>query len=76
MSEPNQNLDQLLNETDAARLIGFSVRALQGWRHRGGGPAYVNPSKRAVRYRVRDLLAWIDKHTVANTSEASLRHDG
>ena len=69
-----QDPDQLLNEIEAANLIGFSVRALQNWRHRGGGPAYVNPSKRAVRYRRRDLLSWIDSNTVANTSEATLRH--
>lgn len=62
-------LDQLLNENEAARMLGFTVRALQNWRVRGGGPQFVKISKRSVRYRRRDLLAWIDKHIRANTSQ-------
>ena len=63
-------LDQLLNEQEAARMLGFTIRALQNWRVRGGGPQYVKISKRSVRYRRRDILAWVNKHIKANTSRA------
>jgi len=63
-------LDRLLTETEAARIIGFSVRALQGWRLKGGGPRYVKVSGRAIRYRRRDLIAWADARLRSNTSEA------
>lgn len=63
-------LDQLLNEQEASRMLGFTIRALQNWRVRGGGPQYVKISKRSVRYRRRDLLAWVNKHLKANTSHA------
>ncbi|MEQ9446752.1 MAG: helix-turn-helix domain-containing protein [Rhodospirillaceae bacterium] len=62
-------LDQLLNENEAARMLGFTIRALQNWRVRGGGPQFVKLSKRSVRYRRRDLLEWINKHLRANTSQ-------
>ena len=63
-------LDQLLNEHDAARMLGFTIRALQNWRVRGGGPQFVKISKRSVRYRRRDLLTWVNKHIKVNTSQA------
>lgn len=64
-----QHENQLLNEKDAAAFLGYSVRALQNWRVRGGGPKFVKVSARSVRYRMRDLIDWIDKHTVTSTSD-------
>jgi hypothetical protein len=61
-------LDQLLDEQQAAAFLRFSVRALQNWRVRGGGPAFVKATKRSVRYRRRDLLAWVEKNLRSNTS--------
>ena len=63
-------LDRLLNETEAAQFIGFSIRALQGWRVKGGGPRFVKISGRAVRYRRRDLIGWAEARLRSNTSEA------
>ncbi|MBD3678668.1 MAG: helix-turn-helix domain-containing protein [Rhodobacteraceae bacterium] len=65
----NGDLDRLMDEREAANLLCYSVRALQNWRHRGGGPRFVKVSGRSVRYRRRDLLAWIEEHTIANTSQ-------
>lgn len=65
------DLDRLLNEREAAQFVGFSSRALQNWRVRGGGPAFVKISARAVRYRKRDLIAWIDAHTRSSTSDSA-----
>lgn len=63
------DLDQLMNERAAADLLCYTVRALQNWRHRGGGPQFIKVSARSVRYRKRDLLAWVEARTVASTSQ-------
>lgn len=62
-------LNRLINEQEAAALLGYTVRALQNWRYRGGGPDFVKVSQRSVRYRRRDLIAWADRNTVSSTSE-------
>jgi excisionase family DNA binding protein len=63
------DLDALLTEVQAAKLLNLSTRTLQAWRIRGVGPPFVQAG-RAVRYRRRDLLAWIDANTVCSTRQA------
>ena len=65
----DQELDSLVDEKAAADMLCYTVRAHQNWRHRGGGPCFVRVSGRSVRYRRRDLLAWIDQRTVGSTAE-------
>ena len=62
--------DTLMPEAEAARLLAVSQRTLQAWRLRGGGPLFVKAG-RAVRYRRRDLISWMDANAVASTSEAT-----
>lgn len=59
--------DALLTETQASTLLGHPIRTLQAWRYRGGGPRFIKAS-RSVRYRRRDLIAWMDAATVEHTS--------
>lgn len=63
-------LDCLLTERDAAEFLSYTARALQNWRVRGGGPAFVKVSARSIRYRRRELIAWAESHLSANTSVA------
>ena len=65
------HLDRLIDEREAANFLGYSVRALQNWRVRGGGPRFVKVSGRSVRYRRRDLIAWIEERTCSHTTEAA-----
>jgi len=67
----SEYLDQLLTEGEASRFLGFSVRSLQGWRVKGGGPRFVKIGGRSVRYRRRDLNAWADANMRLNTSDAA-----
>jgi hypothetical protein len=60
----SSDLDALITEVQAADLLRLSVRTLQAWRARAFGPAYVQAG-RAVRYRRRDLVAWIEASTVS-----------
>jgi predicted DNA-binding transcriptional regulator AlpA len=59
----------LVDEREAASILCYSVRALQNWRHRGGGPDFVKVSARSIRYRRVDLDKWIDARTVSHTSQ-------
>lgn len=61
--------EQFINEEVAARFLGFSVRALQGWRYRGGGPRYCRVSSRGVRYRRKDCAAWAEQRIRTSTSD-------
>jgi Helix-turn-helix domain len=65
--------DALLGEVQAADFLSLSVRTLQAWRARAFGPAFVRAG-RAIRYRRRDLLAWMDANTVSSARvEIALR---
>lgn len=61
-----------LNEGRTAELLGVSVRTLQNWRLRGGGPRYLKLG-RSVRYRVSDLTAFMEGCLAASTTEADAR---
>lgn len=64
-----EDTDPLMDEREAASILCYSVRALQNWRHRGGGPDFVKVSARSIRYRRSDLEKWIASRTVSNTSQ-------
>lgn len=70
--QSQSDLECALNEAQAAQLLGLSVRTLQAWRVRGGGPPYVKIG-RAVRYQRRALAAFQERHTVTSTTEADAR---
>ena len=58
----------LLNEHKAARVLSVSVRTLQAWRHRGGGPRFLKLGT-AVRYRLADLDEFLDLALRRSTSD-------
>ncbi|MCA1393771.1 helix-turn-helix domain-containing protein [Bradyrhizobium sp. IC3123] len=60
--------DALLREQEAADLLCLSIRTLQSWRIRAAGPPFVQVG-RAVRYRRRDLITWIDANTFGRRTE-------
>lgn len=59
-SELIADRDRLLQAKSAAVVLDVSHRTLEGWRSRGFGPPYLIVSGRSVRYRVKDLLKWIE----------------
>lgn len=59
--------DVLISEVQAADFLSLSIRTLQAWRSAGRGPSFVRAG-RAVRYRVRDLIAWIESNTTQPTT--------
>lgn len=61
MQDPNS--DRLLSRTEVEGRFGITKRFLEVATMRGNGPKFVRIG-RSVRYRVKDLEAWIDDNTV------------
>jgi predicted DNA-binding transcriptional regulator AlpA len=58
-----QATEELLDDTQAATMLGCTTAALARWRKEHKGPAYVRVG-RLVRYRQTAVLSWIEEHTV------------
>jgi predicted DNA-binding transcriptional regulator AlpA len=70
-----KEIDPLLNEHEAAAPLGVSVRTLQNWRLRGGGPPYQKLGS-AVRYSTSKLHEWIECRSRMNTSDLGSSEPG
>ena len=57
-----------IDEKKAADFLGISSRTLQGYRLKGGGPKFLK-LKKAVRYKIQDLIDWVEKNKKENTSQ-------
>lgn len=57
----------LLTERQTSEQLNIPMVTLRTWRTRGGGPMFVKLG-RVVRYRQRDLDAWIEARVHANTA--------
>ena len=70
---PHTDLDdyweRLIGEQGAAAFLGLTVRTLQGWRYKGGGPIYCRVSARCIRYRRSDLRAFVEGRLRTSTSD-------
>ena len=64
--------DAMMTEEQAAELACVSFRSLQTWRLKGGGPRFAKLG-RAVRYRRRDILDWVEKNLASSTSDEAYR---
>lgn len=62
-------IQRLLTTEQAASLLGLKPSTLETWRSRGGGPPFVRVGKRAARYRVEDLHAYIEAGRAENTAQ-------
>jgi predicted DNA-binding transcriptional regulator AlpA len=72
-SQPRQGPEDLLKPGRAAELLGISKSTLQSWRLAGTGPRFIRISARAVRYRLRDLEAWIARRERGGPDEQANR---
>jgi hypothetical protein len=53
--------DKYLTTHQAAALLNVPTRTLEGWRYRGVGPRYLKYSRSTCRYRLSDLLDFLEK---------------
>ena len=61
--------EALLHTSEAAHIRGQSERTLEAERLKGGGCPYIRLGRRAVRYRRRDLMAYIAMRERKSTSD-------
>jgi predicted DNA-binding transcriptional regulator AlpA len=64
----------LLKTSQAAQLLGLSVRTLIRYRASGGGPPFVRCGsglRGTVRYRREDLEAWLASRTRKSNAEVT-----
>jgi predicted DNA-binding transcriptional regulator AlpA len=58
MGPSHNEIENLLNEHDVARITGLSVSSVRRWRLLKQGPKYLKIGS-AVRYNPDDLSAWL-----------------
>jgi predicted DNA-binding transcriptional regulator AlpA len=61
--------DEMMSTIEVAAWLGMSTQWLEGARHRGFGPKYMNLGPRMVRYRRGDIIEWLRTRTHQSTSE-------
>ena len=61
--------NELISEKPAAAFTGQSVRTLQDYRSKGGGPKYYRLSPKCIRYRRADLREWAESRQATSTAE-------
>jgi predicted DNA-binding transcriptional regulator AlpA len=65
-------MDFLIDQKQAARILGLSVRTLERHRIAGTGPRFARLG-RLIRYRQNDLIEWVDSKLRNSTSELPRR---
>ena len=66
-SQVHSPAQPLLRPEVVAQQLNVSMRTLEAWRYRGGGPKFIRISARCIRYRLGDLVEWQQLHERANT---------
>lgn len=64
----NIESDKLLDEREAAELIGVSPSTLNSWRVRRVGPRFLKIG-RLVKYRASAISAWIDAQEIGTSDQ-------
>lgn len=70
-STPTQDVAPLLNRAQAAQWLGITPSALSQLNYRGTGPTFITVGRRNVRYRMSDLVAYVEANTHTQTGSAA-----
>ncbi len=61
--------DELLTTEEASRFLKLRPNTLEIWRLKGIGPKFYRISGRTVRYRLSDLMEFVEKSVRTSTSD-------
>lgn len=67
---PITTIAPLLKEAEVAKQLNLEISTLRRWRWAGKGPPFVKLHS-AVRYRVEDLAAFVEKGRRLSTADSS-----
>ncbi len=59
----NENFT-FVSDTKAAEILGLKAQTLRNWRYLRRGPVYHKIGGRAVRYAIKDLEQFKEKHRI------------
>ena len=59
-------MERLIDTNEVAELLGLHSVTLAEWRTQGRGPQWVKLGRK-VRYRPKDVEAWLDKNQRTST---------
>lgn len=62
----------LLSSVEVAKHLAVTENVLAIMRHRGEGPKYLKLSRRAIRYRMRDVDLWTRSRGVDTTDSLAM----
>ena len=65
--------EKLLKPTEAAELLGVATTTLAHWRSKGVGPSYSALNARTIRYKLSEILAFVDQRDVGLEDGGSAR---
>ncbi len=57
-------IPQYLNERQVSKIVGRAIQTLRNDRHRGQGIPYVKMGQRSVRYKLSDVLVFMESRRV------------
>jgi len=63
--------EKTLDQTEAASFLGLQPRTLEYWRQIRRGPRFLSYSKRCIRYKLCDLIAFQESRAVETTGRAT-----
>lgn len=66
-----QKRERLLSPQEVSDWTGLTTGNLAQLRYAGGGPKYLAPTPRTIRYRESDVQAWLDASERTSTARAS-----
>ena len=61
--EKEEAKSSMVNEREAARILGIALQTLRNWRGLRQGPNYVKYA-RSVRYDINDLQEYVRQHRI------------
>lgn len=67
-------LDEAIDTPAVAEITGVSIKTLNTWRCRGGGPRFLKLG-RSVRYRRRAVLQWLENCEAKYVDRDGIIHD-
>jgi predicted DNA-binding transcriptional regulator AlpA len=58
--------ERLWSEKEISFHLGLRPRTMQMWRLLGRGPKYLKLSDRIIRYKLSEVLAWVEERQKQN----------